>query len=103
MNYPSATLYEDKEFLSLTDNYMFELILRCIDKVYDGDEIFETSKISRKELNDFVENLNLKIFENIQKFLLSVPKLEYVIKYKNSFDNDREIVLSSLNDFFSWR
>lgn len=103
MNYPSASLYEDKEFLSLTDNYMFELILRCIDKIYEEDEIYEPSNHSKKELSEFLENLSLKVFEDIQKFLLSVPKIEHKIKYKNSLGNDREITLSSLNDFFSWR
>jgi hypothetical protein len=103
MNYPSALLYEDKEFLSLTDNYMFELILRCIDKIYDDDEIFEPSNHSKEEMSEFLENMNLKVFEDIQKFLLSVPKIEHKIKYKNSLGNDREIILSSLNDFFSWR
>jgi hypothetical protein len=103
MSYPSASLYEDKEFLGLNDNFMFELILRCIDKIYVEDEIYEPSNYSKSDLNEFLENLSLKVFEDIQNFLLSVPKIEYKIKYKNSFGNDRLITLSSLNDFFSWR
>jgi hypothetical protein len=103
MNYPSSKLYDDKDFLDLTDNYMFELILRCIDKVYYEDEIFEASNYTKQDLSEFLENLNLKIFEDIQKFLVNIPKMEYKINYKNSFNNDREILLSSLNDFFTWR
>lgn len=103
MNYPSSKLYDDKDFLDLTDNYMFELILRCIDKVYYEDEIFEASNYTKQDLSEFLENLNLKLFEDIQKFLVNVPKMEYKINYKNSFNNDREIVLTSLNDFFTWR
>jgi hypothetical protein len=30
-------------------------------------------------------------------------KFKYKIEYKNELGNDRQIVLSSLNDFFSWR
>jgi hypothetical protein len=82
---------------------MFELILRCIDKVYYEDEIFEASNYTKQDLSEFLENLNLKLFEDIQKFLVNVPKMEYKINYKNSFNNDREIVLTSLNDFFTWR
>jgi hypothetical protein len=103
MNYPSASLFEDKDFLNLTDNYMFELILRCIDKIYVEDEIYEPSNYSKNELSEFLEDLSLKVFEDIQKFLLSVPKIEHKIEYKNSLGNDRVITLSSLNDFFSWR
>ena len=50
-----------------------------------------------------MENLDLKTFEKVQKFLLSVPKLEYKIEYTNELGNKRSIVLSSLNDFFTWR
>ena len=34
MSYPSASLYEDKEFLTLKKDYLFELIIKCLDKLY---------------------------------------------------------------------
>jgi len=101
MKYPSAALYDDKEFMSLEKDYMFELILRCIEAIYDGDEIYSAKDYKKKELSDFLENLNIKTFQEMQKFLLTVPHMEYKIKYKNKKDHDREIVLTSLNDFFT--
>jgi hypothetical protein len=103
MRYPPATLYGDKDFLNVEKDYMFELIIRCIDTIYYEDEVYEAKNYKKEEINEFLENLNMKVFENIQNFLLNVPKMEYTIKYKNSLDNDREITLTSLNDFFSWR
>lgn len=103
MKYPSAALYDDKDFLSLEKDYMFELIIRCIESIYYEDQIYECKDYKKQELNEFIENLNIKVFEKIQTFLLSVPKMEYVIEYQNSLGNDRKIVLSSLNDFFTWR
>ena len=103
MRYPPASLYDDEEFLALDKNYMFELIVRCIDKIYLGEEVYEARVYKKKQLDDFLDNLDIKTFENIQKFLLNSPKIEHKIKYKNSLDNDREIVLNSLNDFFTWR
>jgi len=103
MKYPSSTLYDDKEFLNSEKEYMFELIIRCIDKIYYEDEIYESSNYSKNELSEFLENLSMKVFEDVQKFLVNVPKIEHKIQYKNSLENDREIVLSSLNDFFTWR
>ena len=101
MKYPSAALYDDKEFMALEKDYMFELILRCIDSIYDGDEIYPARDYKKKELSDFLENLDIKTFQKIQRFLLAVPHMEYKIKYKNEKDHDREIVLTSLNDFFT--
>jgi hypothetical protein len=103
MKYPSATLYDDKEFLNLEKEYMFELIIRCIDKIFSGDEVFETANYTKAELEEFLENLSMKVFEQIQVFLLNVPKIEYEIDYTNSLGNERKVVLNSLNDFFTWR
>lgn len=103
MKYPSASLYSDQEFLNLSRDHLFELIVRCVDKIYDGEEIYEAKEFDKKEVENFLENLSVKVFEQVQKFLLSTPKLEYVIKYKNSLGNDRQIVLNKLSDFFSWR
>jgi hypothetical protein len=103
MRYPSASLYDDKEFLSLEKDYMFELIIRCIENVFDGDEVYDIKDYKKKEIEDFLENLNIKTFEAINNFLTNVPRIEYVIEYKNSLDMERKITLNSLNDFFTWR
>lgn len=103
MKYPSATLYDDEEFLNLEKDHMFELIIRCIDSIYYEDNVFNSKDYKKQELNDFLEGLDIKTFEKVQNFLLSVPKIEYKINYKNSMEHDREIVLSSLNDFFTLR
>jgi hypothetical protein len=103
MKYPSANLYDDKEFLSLEKDHMFELIVRCIESIYYEDTIYNSKDYQKQELNTFLEGLDIKTFEKVQSFLLSVPKIEYKINYKNSLDHDREILLSSLNDFFTLR
>lgn len=103
MKYPAATLYDDTEFLNLEKDYLFELIIRCIDKIYYEDNIYESSDYTKKELEEFLENLSVKTFEDIQKFLLNCPRMEYVITYTNLKGNERKVTLSSLNDFFTWR
>lgn len=103
LKYPSASLYEDKEFLKTEKNHYFELILRCVDKIYVGDEIYEVSGVSRKELEEFIENLNVNVFKQVNDFLVNSPKISHTIKYTNKNGLKREIYLNSLNDFFTWR
>jgi hypothetical protein len=103
MKYPNSSLYEDKEFLESGDDSFFQLILRCVDKVYDENEVYEASAYTKHELEDYIENLDIKTFEKIQDFMINQPKLSYVIKYKNSLGNDREIELTTLSDFFTLR
>jgi hypothetical protein len=104
MHWPYANIYSDKEFLSKDSNEAStELIIRCIDKVFDENNVYDPKTFSKQELIDFVEDLDVKTFEKINEFLSSAPKLNYVIKYKNSLDHDRQIVLSTLSDFFMLR
>jgi hypothetical protein len=103
MKYPSASLYEDEQFLNLEKDHLFELIIRCIDSIYYEDQVYPSINYKKEELTEFLENLSIKTFEEIQKFLLNVPKMEYKIQYKNELGNDREIVLNSLSDFFTLR
>jgi hypothetical protein len=103
MKHPSASLYDDKEFLKADKDYMFELILRCVESIYYEDQVYQAKDYKKQELNEFLENLNIKVFDQVQNFLLSTPKIEYKIQYKNEFGNKREIVLNSLSDFFTWR
>lgn len=103
MKYPPASLYDDKEFLNSDDESLFELIVRCVDKVYDGEEMFSAANHSKADVADFLENLDVKTFDAIREFLSNVPKIAYTIKYKNSLGHDRKIELNTLSDFFTLR
>jgi hypothetical protein len=103
MKYPSASLYDDESFLSMEKEQLFGLIVRCIDSIYLEDEVYNASDYKREELEEFLEGLDIKTFEKVQNFLTSLPRLEKRLEYTNSLGNKREIVLSSLSDFFTWR
>lgn len=102
MKYPEASLYEDKTFLNSEDNF-YQLVLRCVDKIYDGDEVHDSKNYSIKEIEEYMENLSVNVFEKVRNYLFNQPKMKYVIKYKNSLNNDRTIELNSINDFFTLR
>jgi hypothetical protein len=103
MKYPQASLYEDKEFLESGDESFFKLIVRCIDVIYDGDDVYPAANFTLQEIEEYLENLDVKSFESARNFLMYQPKLQYIINYKNSLGNDRTIELNSLTDFFTLR
>lgn len=103
MRYPTASLYDDNDFMNLEKDHMFELIVRCVDKIYYEDEIYEAKDYKKQELADFLENLNVATFEKVLEFLTNVPKIHHEITYTNSLGNERKIEFNSLNDFFMWR
>jgi hypothetical protein len=103
MKYPEASLYEDKEFLNSGEEAFYQLVLRCIEKFYDADNVYETKNYTMQEISDYIDNLDVKTFDKVREFIVDQPKLNYTIDYKNKLDNTRKIELTSLTDFFTLR
>ena len=103
MKYPSASIYDDKDFMKLGKDSLFELIIRCIDRIYHNDEMLDASSYTRDELVEFLNNMNVNTFEKIQQFITDSPTMKHVLNYKNSLGNDRNFELTTLTDFFTLR
>lgn len=101
MRYPPASIFNDKDFLASGDDVFYELIVRCIDKIYDGEEIYNPSDYTKEELETFLDDVGVDVFEKIQAFMSNVPKVFHRLEYKNKNDNVRVIELTSLSDFFT--
>ena len=104
MKYPQASLYSDKEFLqSPAEEILDNLILNCIDKIYDGDTMIDPKTYPKEELKEFIENIDVNTYDKLRKFFNSLPVLNYKITYTNEMGNERNIELNSLTDFFTLR
>ena len=100
LKYPSASLLSDTDVLNSNKDAFYEIILKCIDKIYDAENVYECKDIPKSELEEFLDNCGLKTFEQIQKFFINLPKLYYKIEYTNKNGKNRIIELTSLMDFF---
>lgn len=76
-------------------------VKNCITEIFDGDMVYELKDYSDKEIDDFIDTLPSKTLEKIKNFFANAPKMDYTIKYTNSMKTERQIVLSSLDDFFT--
>jgi hypothetical protein len=101
MRYPPASIFDDRDFFTTGDDAFYELVLRCLDKIYDGEDIFNPADYSKEEVEQFLDECGIEAFEKIQTFMTSVPKLYHRLEYKNKNGNDRVIELTSLTDFFT--
>jgi hypothetical protein len=59
-----------------------ELMQRCVARIYNGEEVFDTADYTAAELNEFVENLPADTFEKMQDFFTVMPKLSHEVSYK---------------------
>lgn len=103
LKYPSASIFNNKELVENDDEFFNLLILNSVDKIYDGENTTTLENYKREEIDEFMESLPIQSFQKIRDFISNSPSLYYEINYKNSYDNDRKIVLNNLNDFFTLR
>lgn len=101
LKYPTASIFEDKAFLNSGDNSYYELVVRSIDKIFDTESVYDPSEYTPEEIEEFLNQLDVKTFEKIQNFMNNLPKLYHMISYKNKNGNDRNIELTTLSDFFT--
>lgn len=105
MKYPSLDQFIKTNFDFKSNNAMeqsFELISSCIDKIYTEDEVWSSSDVTKKELIEFLEQMNSAQFKEIEKFFETMPKLSHKIKVKNPKTNiESEVVLEGLSSFFA--
>ena len=80
----------------------FDLIATCVDTIYSADEAWTTADVTKKELNDFLDQLNTKQFQEIETFFETMPKLQHTVNIKNPKTKKKsEVVLEGLASFFA--
>jgi hypothetical protein len=105
MKYPSLEQFIKNNFDYNNSSAMeqsFDLISSCIDKIYTEEEVWTSSDVSKKEINDFLEQMNSSQFKEIEKFFETMPKLSHTVKVKNPNTKvESEVVLEGLSSFFA--
>jgi len=102
MSYPTVAMLErvpeDATEMEASDF----LVDSCIDKVYDADTVYNVSEQTEDDLRQFIDGLNVDVYQKMRNFFATMPRLRHVLNYKNSLGKERTIELKSLKDFFMW-
>ncbi len=105
LKYPSLEQFIKNNFDFNDANSMdqsFELIATCIDKIFTADEVWATADCTKKEVKDFLEQMNSAQFKLIEEFFTTMPKLSHTIKVKNPKTKvESDVVLEGLASFFA--
>ena len=103
MTYPNIDSFKASGITTITAVNMLDVIGTCILQIYEqkGEKVYEAKDQTKKELSDFIEQLQTKHFKKVQAFFDTMPKLKHTVKVKNpKTKKESEIVLVGLNDFF---
>ena len=105
MKYPSLDQFIKNNFDFNDKNMMdqsFELIASCVDKIYTEDEVWAAADCTKKEMKDFLEQMNSNQFKEIESFFETMPKLSHSVSVTNPETKVKsEVVLEGLASFFA--
>ena len=104
MNYPTIDSFSEAGIAEINAENMLDVIVSCIGQIYDkkGEEVYDSKDSTKKELVEFIEQLNTQQFQDVQKFYDTMPKLKHEITVKNpKTKKESNITLTGLNDFFA--
>ena len=78
------------------------MIASCIDKIYTEEEVWAAADCTKKEMKDFLEQMNSTQFKEIESFFDTMPKLSHTLKITNPKTKvESEVVLEGLASFFA--
>jgi len=105
MKYPSLDEFVKNNFDIDDDKNIdqsFDLIASCVDKIYNEEEVWSSSDVTKNEIVDFLGQMNSIQFKDVEKFFATMPKLSYDVKVKNPKTNvESTVVLEGLTSFFA--
>ena len=102
MKYPSMGEFVKNNFsVDMQVDDTFDLVCSCIEQVFSEEESWAASDCTKKELHEFLEQLDSSQFKKIEQFFETMPKLSHTLKVTNPNTKVvNKITLEGLNAFF---
>ena len=105
MKYPSLDQFIKSNFDFTEEVNMdqsFDLIASSIDKIYNEEEVWSTADCTKKEVKEFLEQMNSMQFKEIEKFFETMPKLSHSVTFTNPKTKvESTVSLEGLSSFFA--
>jgi hypothetical protein len=102
LRYPDIAMIRKIDELNNVDMIqIFNIIVDCIDFIYDEDQMYYPKDSTRDELMQFLENLTSDQFARIQKFFETMPKIQEVVEFNcPACSQHNKTTLEGINSFF---
>ena len=96
MKYPTLST-----IAKLGEDISLDVIMDCVDFIYDSDEVYKPQDQTREELENFFNNLTSDQYEKVENFFVTMPSLRYDFSYICPVCNKKhDRYLEGLSSFF---
>ena len=101
--YPSFSEFVKSSIIGqqLDPESYIDSISGCVDQIFDGEEVYDSSTTKPKEFREFIEGLTTAQFKKVTQFFETIPRLEYKFNITNPETGvESEYVINGLQNFF---
>jgi hypothetical protein len=100
MKYPNFELIQKYQGKEDTET-LLNMIVSCIDYIFDEEQIYYSKDTTHEELVEFIENLQSRDLEKIKSFFDTMPKINKDVEFKcNKCGYSENINLQGVQSFF---
>jgi len=80
---------------------IFDLITKCIDYIYDADQLYYSKDTTEDEVIDFIDGLTQEHLEKIKEFFDSMPKVKKTVTFDcKKCGHHEDIEIEGVQNFF---
>ncbi len=77
-----------------------DILISCIDKIYDSDKIYEIENYTKEEIIKFIDQLTPSMVSDISSFFSNMPKIIYENTYPSPFSQKKiQVRVENFIDF----
>jgi len=101
MKYPKMGLIKNNNDTLDEFSVVLDLIINCIDYIFDKDNVYYAKDTTKEELSEFLDSLQSKDLEKIKDFFDTMPKLKKQMDFScNKCGYNEKVDLEGLQSFF---
>jgi len=101
LKYPTFALTKKLKDTNSTTQIAFELLVDCVEYIYDSETLYYANETPKEEIMTFLESLTKGQFEKIEKFIESMPKIEKKTQIKcEKCGFEHNLDIEGLESFF---
>ena len=98
--YPTFEMLQRYEKMSESE-MMINILIDCIDYIYDKEEIYYAKDSTKQELEDFVDSLQQKDMEKFKEFFDTMPEIKKDVHFKcPKCAYEEDITIKGMQNFF---
>jgi len=101
LKYPTFNSIDSNEIDSQDMQQVLNVIVSCIDYVYDEEQVYYAKDTKKEELVEFIENMKQGDLEKLSSFFTTLPKLKKEVHFHcDKCGYEEDIILEGVQSFF---